>query len=523
MNNYKLLIYDYEFLPQIKSELKNYDFLSFSSINQKCTKLENINTLQLGKHAIDITNYFYDLNSTTSSSYRTYFELYIYYLIEYFPDVKILLSNKELNSFFELFPYLFNHSDIIYYIDKKNNPDSKIKNTISYLKKQIYIYEKTSDLKEEIDNNLIYSFTNLIKSFNGINVAFDFEKLINKPIYIDLTSLIQYLSIKTEQIFYYEIILNNLFKNDNFKYTINKLYLEKCNEIFPFLFINHKNIPWKISENPLRKNLEKQSTNNYLDNIEEIINKLNNNLYGHNQFKDDFKKNLIKYKYLNTLGRKKILSIFICGKSGIGKTELARQLHNIIFQNENPIKLNFGNYSTRDVLNSLIGAPKGYIGSEDGGELTNKIKNSKSKIILIDEFEKADDKVFNFFYELLEDGKYTDRLGVEHDLNQYIIIFTSNLTRENYTKMPEPLRSRFDMKYIFDELTYQDKQNFIEKYTHILIKDFKNILDIEILEEQLSLKDNPEILKFDNIREMTRKIDDIIIDMAIKRNNIKNF
>ena len=81
----------------------------------------------------------------------------------------------------------------------------------------------------------------------------------------------------------------------------------------------------------------------------------------------------------------------------------------VIFPGEPLIKINFGNYSTEGVLNSLIGSPLGYIGSEEGGELINKIDTSKSKVILIDEFEKATPSVYNFFYELLEDGVFTDR------------------------------------------------------------------------------------------------------------------
>ena len=78
--------------------------------------------------------------------------------------------------------------------------------------------------------------------------------------------------------------------------------------------------------------------------------------------------------------------------------------------------------------------------------LINKIKNSNSKIILIDEFEKATPSVYNFFYELLEDGMFTDRHGVAHNLDGYIIIFTSNMTEKQYQKhIPDSLKSRFDM------------------------------------------------------------------------------
>ena len=120
------------------------------------------------------------------------------------------------------------------------------------------------------------------------------------------------------------------------------------------------------------------------------------------------------------MGDRKIFSIIICGQSGIGKTEFAKIVSEKMFPQEELIKINFGNYSTEGVLNSLIGSPLGYVGSEEGGELINKIKKSKSKVILIDEFEKATPSVYNFFYELLEDGIFTDRHGEKHDLNGYI-------------------------------------------------------------------------------------------------------
>ena len=104
------------------------------------------------------------------------------------------------------------------------------------------------------------------------------------------------------------------------------------------------------------------------------------------------------------MNERKIFSIMLCGDSGIGKTEFAKITSEILFPNEPLIKINFGNYSTEGVLNSLIGSPLGYIGSEEGGELINKINTSGAKLILIDEFEKATPSVYNFFYELLEIG-----------------------------------------------------------------------------------------------------------------------
>ena len=118
--------------------------------------------------------------------------------------------------------------------------------------------------------------------------------------------------------------------------------------------------------------------------------------------------------------RKKVFSMLLCGKSGVGKTEVGRILQRVLYPDAPSIKI-------VPVLWSLIGSPKGYVGSEQGGELTNKIIHSKSKIIIIDELDKADEAIFTFFYEMLEDGQYTDLDGNVVDLDGYIVVFTANL------------------------------------------------------------------------------------------------
>ena len=109
------------------------------------------------------------------------------------------------------------------------------------------------------------------------------------------------------------------------------------------------------------------------------------------------------------------------------------------------IKINFGNYSSKDSINSLIGSPRGYIGSEDG-ELSLKLSKKHNGIILCDEFEKADSKIFSFFLELLEEGKFTDSQSREYDLNGYVIIFTSNLNSSEFSEnIPDEFQTRLDL------------------------------------------------------------------------------
>ena len=131
------------------------------------------------------------------------------------------------------------------------------------------------------------------------------------------------------------------------------------------------------------------------------------------------------------MGEHKILSLFLMGDSGVGKTEVARSIHKALGSKSKLAKINFGNYSSHDALNSLIGSPLGYIGS-DGGELLKRVRESDIGLILIDEFEKADNAVFNYFLDVLENGKIVNSQAEEYDVSGYIIVFTSNITKENF-------------------------------------------------------------------------------------------
>lgn len=207
------------------------------------------------------------------------------------------------------------------------------------------------------------------------------------------------------------------------------------------------------------------------------------------------------------------MSILICGDSGIGKTELAKIIHNTFYKDSKMIKINLGNYKTQGALNSLIGSPKGYFGSERGGELSNKIQNSDSRVILIDEFEKADTDIFNFFYELLEDGKFTDLNENEFDLNGYLIIFTSNLNEKNYKNIiPAPLLSRFTMKVLFEPLDYATKNKYVQEKCKKLVNIYNEKYDKSInFKDVLKNIDKDTIKTIKNIRYLNQIVQNTLI------------
>lgn len=216
--------------------------------------------------------------------------------------------------------------------------------------------------------------------------------------------------------------------------------------------------------------------------VEALLNQFASNLIGQDEFKSDFRKQVKIFRLFNSIGEQPILSLFLIGPSGVGKTETARILSKLLAPEEPLPQINFGNYSSKDSLNSLIGSPRGYMGSEEG-ELTMKIERSKSGVILIDEFEKGDSAVWSFFLDLLESGKFTDSQGEEHDLNGYTMVFTSNTPRTDVRAVfPPELLSRFNIKVEFSPLSDKEKKTFVSRYITSVAEKYRSRVD-ESLEE----------------------------------------
>lgn len=209
-------------------------------------------------------------------------------------------------------------------------------------------------------------------------------------------------------------------------------------------------------------------------------------LIGQDQFKGEFRKQVEIFRLFNSIGEQPILSLFLIGPSGVGKTETARILSKLLAPGEPLPKVNFGNYSSKDSLNSLIGSPRGYMGSEEG-ELTMKIERSNSGVILIDEFEKGDSTVWSFFLDLLENGKFTDSQGDEHDLNGYTIVFASNTPRtEVQGKFPPELLSRFNLKVNFKPLNDKEKKTFVSRHITSVAEKYRSSIDESV--------ENPDVI-----------------------------
>ena len=271
----------------------------------------------------------------------------------------------------------------------------------------------------------------------------------------------------------------------------------------------------KIEKDPIQNIVDINQTD-----FDNILDYLNQNLFGNELFKKRLKEELTKYRLFNRIGQQPIFSVLICGASGIGKTEVSRLLHQKLAPEEPMIKINFGNYSAQDALNSLIGSPRGYIGSNKG-ELPDKLMRSRSKVILIDEFEKASKPVYNFFLQLLEEGKFTDSLGREYDLDKYIIVFTSNMPKEKIGEfLPPELRSRFNYKCAFWPLSTKEKEQYVAFKSERYLEKIR--CECPEIDSDLKASDivRIDVSRYSNMRdingEIMRQITDALYEQIVE-------
>ena len=179
-------------------------------------------------------------------------------------------------------------------------------------------------------------------------------------------------------------------------------------------------------------------------------------------------------------------------------------------------KVNFGNYSSEFSLSSLIGSARGYIGSDDG-EIFIRVRNADVGVILIDEFEKSNATLFNYFLDVLESGKIISSLAEEIDLDGFIIVFTSNINKEDFLNRISPeLRSRFDYKGLFTLLYNQDKRKFVEFRVKNIIRkfnlEFEDKLDESVYKYILSLIN---VSKYNNMRDLNKKIKRVFVEYVV--------
>ena len=162
--------------------------------------------------------------------------------------------------------------------------------------------------------------------------------------------------------------------------------------------------------------------------------------------------------------KRPIASFIFLGTTGVGKTELAKALAEYLFNDENMLtRIDMSEYQEKYSVTRLIGAPPGYVGYDEGGQLTEAVRRKPYSVVLFDEIEKAHPDVFNTLLQVLDDGRLTDNKGRLVDFKNTIIIMTSNATREQLTKLMRPeFLNRIDDIITFHPLTKEEIKKVVE-------------------------------------------------------------
>ncbi|HLV49510.1 MAG TPA: AAA family ATPase [Erysipelothrix sp.] len=209
-------------------------------------------------------------------------------------------------------------------------------------------------------------------------------------------------------------------------------------------------------------------------------------------------------------------SFMFLGPTGVGKTEVAKALAEQLFDDANRIiRLDMSEYMEKHAVSRLIGAPPGYVGHEQGGQLTEQVRRNPYSIVLFDEIEKAHVEVFNVLLQILDEGQLTDSKGVSVDFKNTIIIMTSNLGSDYaFEKDKEQREAHYQMA-----VKQHFKPEFINRIDEIVIF---NALDDDVLYE-IAIKFTDELIQRVKDRGFDLEIDESVISRIVEKGSDVTF
>lgn len=361
-----------------------------------------------------------------------------------------------------------------------------------------------------------------------------------------------------------EIFINK--KNENFEEAdrlekTNNELTAKLSDAEKQFAEYRKNYPTKIDKDVIFELVSKKTgipvTDLTADDKAKLINlstKLKKEIIGQDSAIDTICKSL-KRNRIGLSSNKCLCAYLLAGRTGVGKSMTAKMLAKEIFGDEHAlIRFDMSEYPDKSAVNKLIGSNPGYIGYEDGGLLTEAIKNKKYCVLLLDEIEKADKDVYNIFLQVLDEGCLTDNSGMKVDFKNVIILFTSNvgakvandfskgiiendenkntkriLTKELKNTFPPEFINRLNGVVYYNNLTEENLKDIIKLELNKAKEKIKKIgydmlFDDGVVEYLLKLvKDEKDFGARPVIRIIQTEIEDKITDLLLEKDYSNNY